>query len=230
MSEKTLKFNNIRLNKKEFYKSKKPIDLMSIIVDQIVVFDKFKHNNEGFKYFIGYLEGGIVKPLCIILPQMSGYIKYFENGSKNMSFLIKDDEVWDKYNKIWDVFKYKLNIKFHSEPVYEYKYLKTKVREFNGEIKTNFLNNGMPKENIHYSCIACITIDSVINFNKKNHPQVYLEECKYRIKKTQMSKFINTELKSDSESSDSDLDSEKIGAKVDNELMAKLEKSGSDSE
>ena len=67
------------------------------------------------------------------------------------------------------------------------------------------------KENIHYSCIACITIDSVINFNKKNHPQVYLEECKYRIKKTQMPKFIKNELKSDSES-DSD----------DKELMAKL--------
>ena len=65
---------------------------------------------------------------------------------------------------------------------------------------------------------------------KKDHPQVYLEECKYRVKKIQMPRFINTELKSDSESSDSDLDSEKIGAKVDNELMAKLEKSGSDSE
>ena len=123
----------------------------------------------------------------------------------------------------------KVGNKFHSEPVYEYKYLKAKIREFYGVIKTNFLGNGMPKENMYYSCIACITIDSVINFNKKNHPQVYLEECKYRIKKTQMPKFINTELKSDSES-DSDLDSEKIGAKVDNELMAKLEKSGSDSD
>ena len=74
MSEKTLKFNNIRLNKKEFHKSKQPIDLMSVNVDQIVLSDKFKHNNEGFKYFIGYQEGKIVKPLCIILPQMSGYI------------------------------------------------------------------------------------------------------------------------------------------------------------
>ena len=83
--------NNIRLNKKEFYKSEELIDLMSVIVDQIVVSDKFKHNNEGFKYFfIGYLEVGIVKPLCIILPQMSGYIKYFENDGKNMSFLIKE--------------------------------------------------------------------------------------------------------------------------------------------
>ena len=133
--------------------------------------------------------------------------------------------MWDKYDKIWDVIKNKLGIKFHSEPVYEYEYLKAKIREFDGVIKTNFLGNGMSKENMYYSCIACITIDSVMNINKKNHPQVYLEECKYRIKKTQMSRsiFINTELKSDSDSgSDLDLD--------DNELMTKLEKSGSDSE
>ena len=85
---------------------------------------------------------------------MSWYIKYFENGDKNMSFFIKDDEVWDKYNKIWDVIKDKLNIKFHSEPVYEQKYLKAKVREFGCVIKTNFLSNDMPNENMHYNCIA----------------------------------------------------------------------------
>ena len=203
---------------------------MSVNVDQIVVSDKSKHNNEGFKYFIGYLAGGIVKPLCIILTQMSGYIKYFENRSKNLSFFIKDEEVWDKYDKIWDVIKDKPGIEFHSEHVYEYKYLKAKVREFDGVIKKNFLGNDMPKENMHYTCIACITIDSVMKIDKKNHPQVYLEECKYRAKKMQMSRFINTELKSDSESSDANSDSEKIGAKVDNELMTKLEKSRSDSE
>ena len=86
MSEKTLKFNNIRLNKKEFHKSKKPIELMSVNVGQIVVSDKFKHNKEGFKYFIGYQEGEIVKPFCIILPQMTGYIKYFENGGETYLF------------------------------------------------------------------------------------------------------------------------------------------------
>ena len=67
------------------------------------------------------------------------------------SFLIKDDEVWDKYDGIWDVIKDKLGIKFHIEPVYEYSYLKAKVREFDGVIKTNFLNNSMPKENMYYS-------------------------------------------------------------------------------
>ena len=122
------------------------------------------------KYFIRYQEGGIVKPLCTILPQMIGYIKYFENGGKNMSFLIKDDEVWEKFEKIWDVIKDKLGIKFHSKPIYEKTYLKAKVREFDGLIKTNFLGNDMPKENMYYSCIACITIDSVMRIDKKNHP------------------------------------------------------------
>ena len=122
-------------------------------------------------------------------------------------------------NTIKFVIKDKLGINFHSEAVYEYKYLKAKV------IKTNFLSNDMPKENMHYTCIACITIDSVMRIDKKNHPQVYLEECKYRVKKIQMSRFINTELKSDS---DSELDSEEE-SKFDAELMAKL-KSGSDSE
>ena len=148
---------------------------------------------------------------------MSGHIKYFENGVINMSFFIKDNEVWEEYQYIWNVMKDKQSIEFHSKAVFEYKFLKAKVREFNGVIKTNFLGNDMPKENMHYTCIACITIDSVMRIDKKNHPQVYLEECKYRVKKIQMSRFINTELKSDSDSSDSKLDSEKIWSKFDAE-------------
>ena len=107
--------------------------------------------------------------------------------------------------------------------------MKAKVRESDGVIKTNFLGNGVPKENMHYTCIACITINSVMRIDIKNHPQVYLEECKYRIKKIQMSRFINAELKSDSDSdSESEPDLE-ADSKSDAELMAKL-KSDSDSE
>ena len=147
-----------------------------------------------------------------------------------MSFLIKDEEVSKKYKKIQGLIKNKLGIKFHSGPIYEQKYLKTKVREFDRMIKTNFLRNDMAKENMLYTCIACITIDYVMKIDKKNHPQVYLEECKYRVKKIQMSRLINTELKSGSNSdSDSDFDSEKVGSKFDNELMAKL-KSGCDND
>ena len=93
MSEKTLTFNIIKINKKECHKSKQAIHLDSIITDKIVVSDKFRHSEEGFKYFIGYQEDKIVKPLCIILPQMNGYIKYFEDGGKNMSLSIENNEV-----------------------------------------------------------------------------------------------------------------------------------------
>ena len=199
MSEKTLKFDNIRVNKKEFHKSEQPVDLGLVNVDQIVVSDKFKHSDDGFKYFIGYKEGEIVKPLCIILTQMTGCIKYFENGGKNMSVVIKDDYVLDKYNEIWDKIKETLNIKFHRMPVYDEKYIRAKVREFNSAIKRNFLGDKIPKESEHYTWIACITIDSVMRMETKNYPQIYLEKCKYRMKKAKMIKFIEAELKAESE-------------------------------
>ena len=105
--------------------------------------------------------------------------------------------------------KDKLGIKFHSEAVCEYKYLRVKVREFDGIIKRNFLGNDVPKENMHYTYIACITIDSVMKMDEKYLLQVYLEECKYKIKKIQIHRLINAELKSDSsDSSDSEAESE----------------------
>ena len=94
MGEKTLKFNSIKVNKKEFHKSKQTIELDVVDTGKIVVSDKFRHSEEGFKYFISYQKNKLVKPLCIILPQMNGYIKYFDNGGKNMSLLIKNSEAW----------------------------------------------------------------------------------------------------------------------------------------
>ena len=85
MSKKTLKFDNIEVNKKEFHISKQPIALnLNVKVNQIVVSDKFKHSDKGFKYFISYKDDNIVRPLCIILSQMSDFIKYFDNGGKNV--------------------------------------------------------------------------------------------------------------------------------------------------
>ena len=137
------------------------------------------------------------------------------SNTLKMSLLIKGDNVLDKYNEIWDVIKKKLKLRFHSLPVYDEKYLKTKVIEYDGVIKTNFSGNDVPKKNMHYNCITCITIDSVMKMEKRNFPQGYLEECKYKIKKIQMSRFINTKLDSDSDDklmaklkSDSDNDSE----------------------
>ena len=93
-----------------------------------------------------------------------------------MSFIIKYDDVLDKYNEIWDKIKETLSIKFYSMPVYDEQDIKVKVKEFNGVIKTNFLGDEVPKENQHYTCIACLTIDSVMRMEEKNYLQVYLEE------------------------------------------------------
>ena len=89
-------------------------------------------------------------------------------------------------------------------PAYDEKYIKAKVREFNGVIKTSLIGDKIPKETMHCTCIACITIDSVMRIEKENYPQVHLEELKDRIKKTKMIKFVEAELESEPES-ESDL-------------------------
>ena len=83
-----------------------------------------------------------------------------------MSFVINNGGLLEKYNEIWNKIKNTLNIKFHSMPVYDEKYLKAKVREFNGVIKINFLVDEITKQKVHYACIACITTDSVMKMKK----------------------------------------------------------------
>ena len=124
MSKNPLKFNNNEVNKKEFYASKQSISLNLVNVNQILISDKFEHSGKGFKYFIDYKNDNTVGPLCIILPQMSGYIKYFDNGRKNVSLMIEGDSVLIKYNKI-------SNHKTHSMSNYDKKYIKTKAKKIN---------------------------------------------------------------------------------------------------
>ena len=110
----------------------------------------------------------------IILPQMSGYIKYIDNDGKNMSFKIEDESVYLKYTEIWNKIKKLVNTRFHSQPIYDDKYIKTKVKTFSSMINTLFSENEIPKERIHYICVAAICIDSVLRIDKKNYPQVSL--------------------------------------------------------
>ena len=98
---------------------------------------------------------------------MSGYIKYFDNGGKNVSFKIKDESVYLKYTEIWNKIKNILNVKFHSQPIYDDKYIKAKVEIFNNMINT-FFSGDAPKERIHYVCISAMCIDFVSRNGKKN--------------------------------------------------------------
>ena len=114
---------------------------------------------------------------------MSGYIKYFADGGKNMSFKIRDKSAYLEYNEIWKKIKKTLNIKLHSQTIYDDKYIKTKVKAFDGVIDTHISDNKIPKEGNHYICIAAMRIDSILKVNKKNYPQIYLRQCQYNIKK-----------------------------------------------
>ena len=145
----------------------------------------------------------IVVPLCAILPQMNGYVKYFKNDGKNVSFKIEDEEVYIKYNQIWNKIKdlLLLRVKFYSEP----KCIKTKVKTFSSVINTMFSGDEIRKEKVEYVCTACISIDSVLRVDKKNYPQVYLEQFKYKIKKKELKSFIDYEVDLDSDY-ESDLD------------------------
>ena len=100
-----------------------------------------------------------------------------------MSFLIEDESAYLKYTKIWNKIKKLLNIKFDSQPIHEDKYIKTKVKAFDVTTNTLFSDNKVPKERSHYICIAAICIDSMLKVEGKNHPQLYFELCKYKIKR-----------------------------------------------
>ena len=105
MSLKKMKFRDKEVDKKEFYSSKQAISLDSVDLNKIVVSNKWKINETTYKYLCGYLNNDIIQPLCVILPQIYGYIKYFDDGGKNMTFVTDNEKVYDKYNEIWEVIR-----------------------------------------------------------------------------------------------------------------------------
>ena len=133
---------------------------------------------------------------------MSGYIKYFDNGGKNMSFKIEDESVYLKYTEIWNKIKKSPDTRFHSQPIYDDKYIKTKVKTFSSMINTLFSGNEIPNESNHYIFIAGICIDDILKLDKKKYPQVYLEQCKCKIKRRKPVDFIDAEVDLSSDDSD----------------------------
>ena len=159
MSSQKIKFGDKEVDKKTFYSSKEAILLDSIDLSKIVVSSRWKLNNTTYKYFCGYLNNdGIINPLCVILPQMNGYIKYFDD----------DEKVYDKYDEIWNVVKGLLKLKFAASPIRNDKYILAKLKIFKKKNLTTFNNNNIvPIEKNHYICIPEIDIDSVLKIDKK---------------------------------------------------------------
>ena len=197
----------IKKLKKKFYSSKEAILLDSIDLSKIVVSSRWKLNDATYKYFCGDLNNDVIKPLCVISPQMSGYIKYFDNGGKNMSFVTDDKEVYGKYGEIWNIVKGLLKLKFAASPIRDDKYISAKLKIFKKKNLTTFNSNIVPIEKNHYICIPATDIDSVLKIGKKAYPQAYLEGCKYKLKKRKLVTFIDSEIIDDDSNIDSDIDS-----------------------
>ena len=126
---------------------------------------------------------------------MHGYIKYFDDGGKNMTFVMDNEKVYDKYKEIWEVIRKLLKV----NPVRDDKYLIAKLKIFNKISRTTFNDdnnkNNIPKERIHYICFPAIDIDSVLKIdNKRAYPQAYLEQCKYKLKKRKIVNYIDYEI------------------------------------
>ena len=217
MSSQKIKFGDKEVDKKKFYSSKEAILLDSVDLSKIVVSSRWKLNDTTYKYFCGSLNNDVIKPLCVILPQMSGYIKYFDNGGKNMSFVTDDKKVYEKYEEIWNVVKGLLKLKFAASPIRDDKYILAKLKIFKKKNITTFNNNNniVPIEKNNYICIPAIDIDSVLKTDKKAYPQAYLEECKYKLKKRKLVSFIHSEIIDDDSDDDEIIDDD--GYDSDNE-------------
>ena len=148
MSSQKIKFWDKEIDKQKFYSSKQAILLDSVDLSKIFVSSRWKISDTKYKYFCRYLNNDVIQPLCVILPQMSRYIKYFDDGEKNMSFVTDDKEVYEKYNEIWNVVKKLLKLKFTVNPIRDDKYIITKLKIFKKINLTTFTDNVVPIKKI----------------------------------------------------------------------------------
>ena len=195
MNSQKIKYGNKEVDKNEFFSSKQAILLDSVDLSKIVVSNKWEINDTTYKYLCGYLNNDVIQPLCVILPQMSGYIKYFDDGGTNMSFVTDDEEIYEKHNEIWEVVRKLLKLKFTVDPILDDKYIIAKLKIFKKINRTTFTDNIIPFEKNHYTCIPAIDIDLVLKIdNKRAYPKAYLEQCKYKLKKRKHLNFIDFEI------------------------------------
>ena len=168
MSRNNITFNDKKIRKSTFYKNKTINNIEDIDADNILVSKKESFGiKNSLKYFVGYNDNDIIRPLCIRLPEMTGYARK-RDQTATMSFIVKDKQLLKNYTKIWEKIEKLMKINFESNPVYgdDDKYIKTKIKIYAGSIITNFRNKKMPKEKIPCKCLSIIMIDSVIKADK----------------------------------------------------------------
>ena len=203
-------FVNKKIKISNFYnKNKKIFNIDGIDVNKLLVSKKVSYSkNNLFKYFIGYSDNDIIRPLFVKPPQTTSHINKFKDKktkiTTTMSLMVKDKQLFKNYNKIWEKIKSLMRKHFDSKLIYDNgdnKYVKTKIKTFKDNIITNFHDKKMPKEKITYKCLLIIVLDSVIKTDNEYFPRIFLEEYVYKQQKQQQQKnYITEELESDSNS------------------------------
>ena len=212
MSEKAINFGDKKINKKDFYNNKKQFNIEDIDINKMLLCKPETYENNMRKYIIGYNDNTI-SPFQLFLPKMTGYLNIFKGGARKMSFFTDNNEFLERYTTIWEKISDLVNKKFDSDPIYNNKYINTKIRSYNNDIKTNFRNidnenNKLPENIKPYKCVSLISLDSIIKINKKYYPQTLLQECVYKLINKKVENIItNINLDSSSES-DNELDYE----------------------
>ena len=148
MSGKSIKFDNKKIEKSDFYKNKKIFNIDDIDVNKILVSKKEPYGkNNSLIYFIGYNDNDVIRPLCLKLSKMTGYINKFDENKITMSLMVKDKQLLKNYNKIWKKIERLMSIDFDRKPVYgnDDKYIKTKIKTYKDSITTDFHNKKVPK-------------------------------------------------------------------------------------
>ena len=164
--------------------------------------NKSSFGEKNYKYFIGYLyNDDKVKPLQIMLPKTSAYLKSYDGQTKWMYFLIQDDDLLEKYNTFWDKVGTDIKKALDSGPIYNKEFLKTKIKSHGDEV-TDFYDKKIPKVDSNHTCLAVISLDSALKKDENYYPQVFLKECKYIEKK--VFRHINDNLSDFPYSDDSD--------------------------
>ena len=205
MNGNNISFDDKEIKKSTFYKNKKVFQIDNIDVNKILVSKKEPYGTKNaLKYFIGYNDNDVIRPLCLRLPQMTGYAKKF-NENVTMSFRVNNKQLLKNYNKIWGKIENLMRIDFESKPVYgnDDKKKKTKIKIYVNNMITNFHNKKMPKEKSPCKCLSIVLLDSVISANKKYYPQTFLEECKYVQEKIKTENYIDDDLEKSKSDSDS---------------------------
>ena len=171
------------------------IDISKIVVSRKEQYGKYN----SFKYFIGYNDNDVIRPLYLRLLQMTGYINKFDENETTMPLMVKDKQLLKNYNKIWKKMERLMSIDFNSKITYDdvdNKYIKTKIKTYSNIIITNFHNKKMPKEKVPCKCLSIIMLDYVIESDEKNYPQTILEEGKYVQEKIKFENYIDEDLDS----------------------------------